>query len=139
MAEQNTNVTNTTEQQELGELLQIRRDKLKALQDEGRDPFQITKFDVTHHAQNIKDNFDELDGKEVSVAGRMMSKRIMGKASFCHVQDLKGTIQCYIARDAVGEDEYAKFKKMDIGDIVGALKDNQHHKTLPRLTGIHGS
>ena len=94
MADQNTaNVTNTAEQQDLGELLQIRRDKLKALQDEGRDPFQITKFDVTHHAQEIKDDFDALEGTVVRVAGRLMSKRGMGKVSFCDMQDKSGRIQ----------------------------------------------
>ena len=121
MAEQNTNVTNTTEQQELGELLQIRRDKLKALQDEGRDPFQITKFDVTHHAQNIKDNFDALEGTPVRVAGRLMSKRGMGKVSFCDMQDKSGRIQIYARKDEMDEDNYNRFKKYDIGDIVGVI------------------
>jgi lysyl-tRNA synthetase class 2 len=101
------------------ELLQIRRDKLAELQAAGKDPFVITKYDVTHHSSDIKDNFDGLEGREVSVAGRMMSKRVMGKASFCHVQDLKGMIQCYVARDAIGEEAYKDFKKMDIGDIIG--------------------
>ncbi len=119
MAEQNTNVTNTNEQQELGELLQIRRDKLKALQDEGRDPFQITKFDVTHHAQDIKDNFDALEGTPVRVAGRLMSKRGMGKVSFCDLQDKSGRIQIYARRDEMDEEAYNRFKKYDIGDIVG--------------------
>ena len=121
MAEQNTNVTNTTEQQELGELLQIRRDKLKALQDEGRDPFQITKFDVTHHAQDIKDNFDALEGTPVRVAGRLMSKRGMGKVSFCDMQDKSGRIQIYARKDEMDEDNYNRFKKYDIGDIVGVI------------------
>ena len=120
---------------ELNEILRLRREKLSALVEAGEDPFKITKYDVTHHSSDIKDNFDELDGKEVSVAGRMMSKRIMGKASFCHVQDLKGTIQCYIARDAVGEDEYAKFKKMDIGDIVGIR--GKVFKTKTGETSVH--
>ncbi len=120
---------------ELNEILRLRREKLSALVEAGEDPFKITKYDVTHHSSDIKDNFDELDGKEVSVAGRMMSKRIMGKASFCHVQDLKGTIQCYIARDAVGEDEYAKFKKMDIGDIVGIC--GKVFKTKTGETSVH--
>ena len=119
MAEQNANVTNTNEQQELGELLQIRRDKLKALQDEGRDPFQITKFDVTHHAQDIKDNFDALEGTPVRVAGRLMSKRGMGKVSFCDMQDKSGRIQIYARKDEMDEEEYNRFKKYDIGDIVG--------------------
>ena len=103
----------------VNELLQIRRDKLKELQDAGRDPFTITKYDVTHHSAEIKDQYDKLEGQEVSIAGRLMSKRIMGKASFCHVQDLQGTIQCYVARDFVGEESYKDFKKMDIGDIIG--------------------
>ena len=120
---------------ELNEILRLRREKLSALVEAGEDPFKITKYDVTHHSSDIKDNFDELDGKEVSVAGRMMSKRIMGKASFCHVQDLNGTIQCYIARDAVGEDEYAKFKKMDIGDIVGIR--GKVFKTKTGETSVH--
>ncbi len=97
----------------------IRMEKLAALQQAGKDPFLITKYDVTYHSTDIKDNFDELEGKEVSVAGRMMSKRIMGKASFCHVRDLKGTLQIYVARDSLGEEPYADFKKLDVGDIVG--------------------
>jgi len=97
----------------------VRREKLKDLQDNGKDPFQITKFDVTAHSSEIKDNFEQMDGKEVTIAGRMMSKRVMGKASFCNVQDLKGNIQSYVARDSVGEEAYKDFKKMDIGDIVG--------------------
>lgn len=101
------------------EILRLRREKLSALVDAGKDPFVITKFAVTHHSSDIKDNFGELDGKEVTVAGRLMSKRVMGKASFCHVQDLKGQIQSYVARDSIGEDAYSEFKKLDIGDIVG--------------------
>ena len=107
------------EQNELSEILQIRRDKLTALQQAGRDPFQITKYDVTHHSTDVKNGFDELEGREVSVAGRLMSKRVMGKASFCHVQDLCGLIQSYVARDSIGEEQYAEFKKTDIGDIIG--------------------
>ena len=110
---------NETQQQDLGELLRIRREKLKALQDEGRDPFQITKFDVTHHTQNIKDNFDAMEGAEVSVAGRLMSKRGMGKVSFCDLQDKTGRIQIYARKDEMDEDNYNRFKKYDIGDIVG--------------------
>ena len=110
---------NMQPEQDLSELLQIRRDKLAALQERGKDPFQITKYDVTHHSTDVKDNYADLEGKTVRVAGRMMSKRVMGKASFCHVQDLTGTIQCYVARDSVGEEEYADFKKLDIGDIIG--------------------
>ena len=105
--------------EKLNEVLKIRREKLDALVAAGKDPFTITKYDRTHHSSEIKEHFYELEGKEVSVAGRLMSKRIMGKASFCNVQDLKGNIQCYVARDAVGEEEYAAFKKLDIGDIVG--------------------
>ena len=105
--------------EKLNEVLRIRREKLDALVAAGNDPFTITKYDRTHHSSDIRDHFEELEGKEVSVAGRLMSKRIMGKASFCNVQDLKGNIQSYVARDAVGEEEYAAFKKLDIGDIVG--------------------
>ena len=104
---------------DVNQLLKVRREKLKELQENGSDPFQITKYDVTCHSQDIKDQFDSMEGQEVSVAGRMMSKRVMGKASFCNVQDLKGSIQCYVARDNVGEESYKGFKKMDIGDIVG--------------------
>ena len=125
------------EVQNLNELLQIRRDKLKELQDAGRDPFVITKYDVTHHSADVKDSFDEMEGKEVSVAGRLMSKRIMGKASFCNVQDLKGSIQCYVARDAVGEDPYKDFKKMDIGDLVGVK--GTVFKTKTGEISIHAS
>ena len=110
---------NDTQQQDLGELLRIRREKLKALQDEGRDPFQITKFDVTHHTQDIKNNFDALEGSEVSVGGRLMSKRGMGKVSFCDLQDKTGRIQIYARKDEMDEDNYNRFKKYDIGDIVG--------------------
>ena len=108
-----------TQEQDMNQLLKVRRDKLKELQESGKDPFVITKYDVTHHSQEIKDNYEELEDKEVTVAGRMMSKRVMGKASFCNVQDLQGGIQCYVARDNVGEESYKDFKKMDIGDIVG--------------------
>ena len=108
-----------TQEQDINQLLKVRRDKLKELQENGKDPFVITKYDVTHHSQEIKDNYEELEEKEVSVAGRMMSKRVMGKASFCNVQDLQGGIQCYVARDNIGEEAYKEFKKMDIGDIVG--------------------
>jgi lysyl-tRNA synthetase class 2 len=101
------------------EQIRNRVDKLKALQAEGRDPYQITKFDVTHHSQDIKDHFDELENTEVTVAGRMMQKRVMGKASFCNVQDLKGNIQAYVARDEIGADSYQHFKKFDIGDLIG--------------------
>ena len=105
--------------QQLSEILQVRRDKLKTLQDAGQDPFQITKFDVTHHAEEVKAQYDALENTEVMIAGRMMAKRIMGKASFAHVQDLSGKMQLYVARDSLGEEAYAGFKKMDIGDIIG--------------------
>ena len=105
--------------QDINALLQVRRDKLKDLVERGKNPFEITKFDVTHHSQEIKDNFEQLNDKDVTIAGRLMSKRVMGKASFCHIQDLQGTIQSYVAKDCIGEEEYADFKKLDIGDIVG--------------------
>ena len=114
MAEQNK-----TQEQDIGQLLKVRREKLAGLQAEGKDPFQIRKYGVSHHSSDIKEQYEELEGKEVSIAGRMMSKRVMGKASFCHVQDLPGTIQVYVARDSVGEEPYAAFKKLDIGDLVG--------------------
>ena len=106
-------------EQDINQLLKVRREKLANLQAEGKDPFVITKYDVTHHSMEIKDNYDTLDGKEVSVAGRMMFKRVMGKASFCNVQDLQGNIQAYVARDDIGEDSYKDFKKYDVGDILG--------------------
>ena len=115
--------------QDLSEILQIRRDKLSELQAAGKDPFLITKYDATHHTSDIKDSFDELEGKRVSIAGRLMSKRIMGKASFCNIQDLKGNIQAYVARDFVGEEAYKDFKKFDIGDIVGIKGDVFRTKT----------
>ena len=104
---------------DINQLRKVRREKLADLQENGKDPFQITKYNPDAHSQFIKDHFEELEGKKVSIAGRIMSKRVMGKASFCHVQDLEGTIQSYVARDCVGEEEYKEFKKMDIGDIVG--------------------
>ena len=107
------------EEQNLNQLLQIRREKLAALQEAGKDPFQITKFAVTHHSTDIRENFEELENKHVAIAGRMMSKRVMGKASFCNIQDKPGNIQVYVARDSIGTDEYADFKKFDVGDIVG--------------------
>ena len=105
--------------QDLNQLRKVRREKLAELQARGEDPFLITKYDVTHHSQEIKDHFEELENKEVSVAGRIMQKRVMGKASFCNIQDLEGNIQSYVARDNIGEDHYKDFKKFDIGDIVG--------------------
>ena len=120
MAEQqNQNKNANAKEQDIHQLLKVRREKLAELQTEGRDPFQITKYDQTAHSADIKDHYAEYDGKEVSIAGRIMSKRVMGKASFCNVQDLKGNIQCYVSRDELGDDSYKDFKKMDIGDIVG--------------------
>lgn len=113
MAEQNN------QQQDVNQLIQVRYDKLHELQENGKDPFVITKYDVTHHSADIRDNFETLEGSEVSVAGRMMFKRVMGKASFCNIQDLKGQIQAYVARDNLGEDSYKDFKKYDVGDILG--------------------
>lgn len=123
--------------QELSEILQVRRDKLKELQDNGNDPFKITKYTVTHHSMDIKDNFEELEGKTVSVAGRMMFKRVMGKASFCNVKDLKGTIQAYVARDNIGEDSYKDFKKYDTGDILGIT--GEIFKTKTGEISIHAT
>ncbi len=116
---QNNQKNQDSQQQDVNQLLKVRREKLAALQEAGKDPFQITKYDVTHHSQDVKDNFDALEGKSVTIAGRMMFKRLMGKASFCNIQDLKGSIQCYVARDSIGEDAYADFKKYDVGDILG--------------------
>ena len=110
---------NQAAEQDLNQLLKVRRDKLKDLQEHGKDPFQITKYDVTSHSQEIKDNYGSMEGKEVTVAGRMMFKRVMGKASFCNVQDLQGNIQAYVARDSIGEESYKDFKKYDVGDILG--------------------
>ena len=104
---------------DLNQLRKVRREKLADLQANGKDPFAITSYDQTHHSQEIKDRYEELEGTQVSIAGRMMSKRVMGKASFCNVQDLKGNIQCYVARDSVGEEAYKDFKKFDVGDLVG--------------------
>ena len=106
-------------EQDINHLLKVRREKLQELQEAGKDPFQITKFDVTHHSAEIKENYDTLEGKQVTVAGRIMQKRVMGKASFCNIQDLQGSIQSYVARDSIGEDAYKDFKKYDIGDIIG--------------------
>ena len=133
MAEQNNKQQQP--EQDLNQLLKVRREKLAELQEAGNDPFVITKYDVTHHSQVIKDNFEELEGQEVTVAGRMMNKRIMGKASFCNIQDLKGNIQSYVARDEIGVEEYKGFKKMDIGDIIG-IKGTVF-KTKTGETSIH--
>lgn len=121
--------------QDTKQLLKVRREKLLALQEAGKDPFQITKYDVTHHSQDIRDGFDALEGKKVSVAGRVMSKRVMGKASFCNVQDLQGDIQVYVARDSIGEEPYADFKKYDVGDIVGI--EGEVFKTKTGEISVH--
>ncbi len=125
------------QEQDINALLKVRREKLKTLQDNGKNPFEITKYDVTHHSMDIKDNFDEMEGKTVTVAGRIMSKRVMGKASFCNIQDLKGNIQSYVARDSIGEESYADFKKYDIGDIVGI--SGEVFKTKTGEISIHAA
>lgn len=136
MAEQN-NQNNQPKEQDINQLLKVRREKLVALQEAGKDPFKITKFDVTHHSRDIKEHFEELEGKSVTVAGRIMSKRVMGKASFCNVQDLKGNIQSYVARDSIGEESYADFKKYDVGDIVGIT--GEVFKTKTGEISIHAA
>ena len=123
--------------QDINQLLKVRREKLSALQENGKDPFQITKYNVTHHSQEIKDNFEALEGQQVSIAGRVMSKRIMGKASFCNVQDLQGDIQSYVARDSIGEEAYADFKKYDVGDIVGIEGEVFRTKTGEKSIHAH--
>ena len=128
---------NRQQEQDINQLLKVRREKLAVLQEAGRDPFQITKYDVTHHSLEITDHFDTLEGKSVSIAGRVMSKRVMGKASFCNVQDLQGDIQCYVARDSVGEEPYADFKKYDVGDIVGV--EGEVFKTKTGEISVHAS
>jgi len=133
----NNNETNMTSELDLTEVLKVRREKLANLCEAGKDPFKITKYDVTDYSADIKENFDAMEGKSVSVAGRMMSKRIMGKASFCNIQDAKGAIQVYVARDSVGEEPYADFKKFDIGDIVGLT--GEVFKTKTGEISIHAS
>ena len=123
--------------QDLNQLLKVRHEKLQELQQNGKDPFQITKYDVTHHSQEIKDHFDELENQEVSIAGRMMFKRVMGKASFCNIQDLQGNIQAYVARDDIGEDSYKDFKKYDVGDILGIK--GKVFKTKTGEISVHAS
>ncbi len=123
------------QEQDVKQLLKVRREKLAQLQADGKDPFQITKYDVTAHTADIKECYEEMEGKQVSIAGRMMSKRVMGKASFCNVQDLKGNIQSYVARDSIGEDSYKDFKKYDIGDIVGIR--GQVFKTKTGEISVH--
>lgn len=115
MGEQQKNA----QEPDLNQLRKVRREKLADLQANGKDPFVITKYEQSHHSQEIKEHFEELEGKQVSIAGRMMSKRVMGKASFCNVQDLQGNIQSYVARDSVGEEAYKDFKKFDVGDVIG--------------------
>ena len=153
MAQENNNQNNNNQQDENqllavrsaqkgsvpdeNQLLAVRREKLAALQEAGKDPFRITKFDVTHHSQDVKDDFDALEGKTVTIAGRMMFKRVMGKASFCNIQDLKGSIQCYVARDSIGEEPYADFKKYDVGDILGV--SGEVFKTKTGEMSIHAA
>ena len=131
------NIKQNQPELDLGEQQRIRQEKLKALQAEGKDPFVITKYDQSHHSADVKANFEELEGKTVSVAGRMMSKRVMGKASFCNIQDLKGNIQSYVARDSIGEEEYMGFKKLDIGDIIGI--EGEVFKTKTGEISIHAT
>lgn len=128
---------NGGQEQDINALLKVRREKLQTLQENGKNPFEIMKYDVTHHSADVKENFEELEGKNVSIAGRIMSKRVMGKASFCNVQDLKGNIQSYVARDSIGEEPYADFKKYDIGDIVGIK--GEVFKTKTGEISIHAS
>ncbi len=128
---------NQNQQQDINQLLKVRREKLAALQEAGKDPFLITKFEITHHSQEIKDHFDELEGNNVTIAGRMMFKRVMGKASFCNIQDLQGNIQCYVARDSIGEEFYADFKKYDVGDILGI--SGEVFKTKTGEMSIHAA
>ena len=128
---------NKEKQQDLGQLLKVRREKLAALCENGRNPFEIMKYDVSHHSMEIKENFETLKGQQVTIAGRIMSKRVMGKASFCNVQDLQGNIQSYVARDSIGEESYADFKKYDIGDIVGIKGEVFETKTGEK--SIHAS
>lgn len=135
--EKNNQQKNNGGQQDANQLIQVRYDKLHELQANGKNPFAITKYDVTHHSTEIKDNFDTLEGQDVSVAGRMMFKRVMGKASFCNIQDLQGRIQVYVARDEIGEESYADFKKYDVGDILG-IKGHVF-KTKTGEISIHAS
>lgn len=130
MAQQQQNA-----EQDINQLLKVRREKLEALQESGKNPYEIMKYDVTHHSKEVTENFEQLNGQTVSIAGRIMSKRVMGKASFCHVQDLEGRIQCYVARDNIGEEAYAEFKKYDVGDIVGVKGEVFQTKTGE--TSIH--
>ena len=138
MAEaQNNKQQNQNQEQDLNQILKARREKLANLQAAGKDPFVITKYDQTHHSQEIKDNFETLEGQTVSIAGRIMFKRVMGKASFCNVQDLQGNIQSYVARDSIGEEAYADFKKYDVGDLVGIK--GEVFKTKTGETSVHAA
>lgn len=140
MAEQQKNQPQNNkpqQDQDINQLLKVRREKLAALQEAGKDPFQITKYDVTAHSRDIKENFEQMGGKTVSIAGRIMQKRVMGKASFCNIQDLKGNIQSYVARDSVGEEAYADFKKYDVGDIVGIT--GEVFKTKTEEISVHAT
>ena len=129
MAQQQQN-----EEQDINQLLKVRREKLATLQEGGKNPYEIMKYDVTHHSKEIIENFEEFDKKNVSIAGRMMSKRVMGKASFCHIQDLEGRIQCYVARDNIGEEAYAEFKKYDLLDAFWKYVEQQFGFTSPAPT-----
>ena len=125
------------QEQDLNEILKIRRGKFDDLKEAGNDPFKKVKYDVECYSQDIKENYDEYEGKEVSIAGRIMSKRIMGKASFCNVQDKLGNIQLYVGRDIIGTDEYTAFKKMDIGDIIGLKGEVFKTKTEEISIKVH--
>ncbi len=127
----------STQEQDISQLLKIKREKLAALQEAGKDPFKITKYDVTAHSRDIKENYEQMEGQTVSVAGRIMQKRVMGKASFCNIQDLKGNIQSYVARDSIGEEAYTDFKKYDVGDIVGIT--GEVFKTKTEEISIHAA
>lgn len=137
MAEEIINETPELSPERTNEILRLRREKLEAMRAAGKDPFEITKYNVTHHSTDVKENFDLLEGESVSIAGRLMSKRVMGKASFCNVQDLCGSIQIYVARDSLGEEPYAEFKKYDIGDIVGV--EGTVFKTKTEEISIHAT
>lgn len=137
MGEQKNNQQNNVKEQDVNQLRKVRREKLANLQAEGKNPFIITKYDATHHAADIRDNYDELEGQHVILAGRIMQKRVMGKASFCNILDQSGNIQSYVARDSIGEEEYKDFKKMDIGDIVGL--EGEVFKTKTGEISIHAS
>ena len=134
-SKQQTN--NANKEQDIGQLLKIKREKLAAIQEAGKDPFKITKYDVTSHSRDIKEGYEQMEGKNVSIAGRIMQKRVMGKASFCNIQDLKGNSQCYVARYSIGEESYADFKKYDVGDIVGIT--GEVFKTKTEEISVHAA